>query len=64
MIFKTTTLITFLTAALQLTTSLYAQSVTATPTQPVTPKVIAHKFAYAVGKTETVTQAKDSKDEW
>lgn len=31
---------------------------------PETPKIIAEKFAYPIGKTETVTQAKDKKDEW
>lgn len=29
-----------------------------------TPKIIAEKFAYPIGKTETVTQAKDKKDDW
>lgn len=28
------------------------------------PKIIAQTFAYPIGKTETVTQAKDKKDEW
>ncbi|MEQ1604233.1 MAG: M23 family metallopeptidase [Pyrinomonadaceae bacterium] len=35
---------------------------TPTPTQ-ISPKTIADSFAYPIGKTETVTQAKD-KDEW
>lgn len=59
--------IALFTAALQSTPSAYAQaagSAAAVPAQPVAPKIIAHKFAYPVGKTETVTQAKDSKDEW
>ncbi len=29
-----------------------------------TAKIIAEKFAYPIGKTETVTQAKDSKEDW
>jgi len=29
-----------------------------------TPKIIAEKFAYPIGKTETITQAKDKKDDW
>ncbi|MDQ3798790.1 MAG: M23 family metallopeptidase [Acidobacteriota bacterium] len=29
-----------------------------------TPKVIADGFAYPIGKTETVTQMRDKKDEW
>ena len=29
-----------------------------------TPKIIADRFAYPIGKTETVTEAKDKKDEW
>ncbi len=32
---------------------------TATPT-----KIIADKFAYPIGKTELITQAKDKKDDW
>lgn len=32
--------------------------------QPGAPKIVAEKFAYPVGKTETSTQAKDKKDEW
>ena len=28
------------------------------------PKVIADKFSYPVGKTETLTEAKDKKDDW
>ena len=28
------------------------------------PKTVADKFAYPIGKTETVTQAKDKKDDW
>lgn len=28
------------------------------------PKIVADKFAYPIGKTETVTQAKDKKDDW
>ena len=31
---------------------------------PAPPKIIADKFAYPIGKTETVTQAKDKKDDW
>ncbi|MGI8788695.1 MAG: M23 family metallopeptidase [Pyrinomonadaceae bacterium] len=35
------------------------------PTPQKTPsKIIADKFAYPIGKTETVTQAKDKKDDW
>lgn len=30
----------------------------------VAPKIIADKFAYPIGKTETITQAKDKKDDW
>lgn len=33
-------------------------------TQANEPKIIAEKFAYPVGKTETVTQEKDKQDEW
>ncbi len=40
------------------------QTVKPTPTPPAAPKIIAQKFAYPVGKTETLTQAKDKKDEW
>jgi murein DD-endopeptidase MepM/ murein hydrolase activator NlpD len=29
-----------------------------------TPKILAQSFAYPIGKTEVVTQAKDKKDEW
>src|SRR5215213_1333311 len=29
-----------------------------------TPRIIADRFAYPIGKTETVTEAKDKKDEW
>ena len=29
-----------------------------------TPRIIADRFAYPIGKTETVTEAKDRKDEW
>lgn len=32
--------------------------------QTDSPKTIARKFAYPIGKTETVTQEKDKKDEW
>lgn len=32
--------------------------------QPVLPKIIADKFAYPLSKSETLTQAKDRKDEW
>lgn len=28
------------------------------------PKIIAQTFAYPIGKTETITQAKDRKDDW
>lgn len=28
------------------------------------PKIIADKFAYPIGKTEQITQAKDKKDDW
>jgi murein DD-endopeptidase MepM/ murein hydrolase activator NlpD len=28
------------------------------------PKIIAEKFAYPIGKTEVITQAKDKKDDW
>ena len=35
-----------------------------TPTPPPTPPIIANKFAYPIGKTETSTAAKDTKDEW
>ncbi len=31
---------------------------------PTAPKIIADKFAYPIGKTETATQAKDRKDDW
>ena len=31
---------------------------------PAAPRIIAEKFAYPLGKTETLTQAKDKKDEW
>jgi murein DD-endopeptidase MepM/ murein hydrolase activator NlpD len=34
-----------------------------TPT-PLTPIIIADSFAYPISKTETVTEAKDKKDEW
>lgn len=29
-----------------------------------TPTIVADKFAYPIGKTETVTQGKDKKDDW
>ena len=32
--------------------------------QKTPPKSIADRFAYPVGKTETITQAKDKKDDW
>jgi murein DD-endopeptidase MepM/ murein hydrolase activator NlpD len=35
-----------------------------TATQSTAPRIIAEKFAYPVGKTETLTPAKDKKDEW
>ena len=31
---------------------------------PTAPKIIADKFAYPIGKTEIITQAKDKKDDW
>jgi len=31
---------------------------------PTPPLIIAEKFAYPIGKTETITQAKDKKDDW
>lgn len=31
---------------------------------PTPPKIIADKFAYPIGKTERITQAKDKKDDW
>jgi murein DD-endopeptidase MepM/ murein hydrolase activator NlpD len=31
---------------------------------PTPPKIIADKFAYPIGKTEFITQAKDKKDDW
>jgi murein DD-endopeptidase MepM/ murein hydrolase activator NlpD len=34
-----------------------------TPT-PAVPRIIARKFAYPLGTTETLTQARDKKDEW
>lgn len=40
------------------------QTLKPTPTPTAAPKIIAQKFAYPIGKTETVTQAKDQKDEW
>jgi murein DD-endopeptidase MepM/ murein hydrolase activator NlpD len=68
MILKTVALVALFTAALQLTPSAYAQATGSAaavePTQPLAQKIIAHKFAYPVGKTETVTQAKDRKDAW
>lgn len=36
---------------------------TPTPT-PTAPKIVAEKFAYPIGKTESITQAKDRKDDW
>ncbi len=35
-----------------------------TAKMPDAPKIVAEKFAYPIGKTEYVTQAKDKKDEW
>jgi murein DD-endopeptidase MepM/ murein hydrolase activator NlpD len=40
------------------------QTLKPTPTPTPAPKIIAQKFAYPVGKTETLTQAKDKKDDW
>ena len=40
------------------------QTITPTPTPTPVPKTVAQKFAYPVGKTEFLTQAKDKKDEW
>ena len=31
---------------------------------PSAPKLVAEKFAYPLGKTETLTQERDKKDEW
>lgn len=31
---------------------------------PAPPKIIAERFAYPIGKTETITQSKDRKDDW
>jgi murein DD-endopeptidase MepM/ murein hydrolase activator NlpD len=68
MILKTVALVALFTATQQLTASAYAQATGSAaavePTQPLAQKIIAHKFAYPVGKTETVTQAKDRKDAW
>ena len=35
-----------------------------TSAPPDTPRVVARKFSYPVGQSETLTQAKDKKDEW
>jgi len=40
------------------------QTLKPTPTPPPAPKSIAQKFAYPVGKGNSLTQAKDKKDEW
>lgn len=34
------------------------------PTPTPTPKIIADSFAYPIGKTEVLTEAKDKKDDW
>ncbi len=34
------------------------------PIAIISPKILAENFAYPIGKTETVTQAKDKKDDW
>lgn len=41
-----------------------AQTQNSSLKQKTAPKIIADSFAYPIGKTETVTQAKDKKDEW
>jgi len=60
-----TAILTFL-AVLQFACSSTAntQNLKPTPTPPPAPKIIAQKFAYPVGKSETLTAAKDKKDEW
>ncbi|MEP6903425.1 MAG: M23 family metallopeptidase, partial [Actinomycetota bacterium] len=60
------TVIIFLFASLQFACTNVAntQTLKPTPTAPSAPKIIARKFAYPVGKTETLTQAKDKKDDW
>ncbi len=59
-------LIIFLFAGLQFACGNIANTQTPkpTPTPPPMPKIIANKFAYPVGKTETLTEAKDKKDDW
>ena len=41
-----------------------AETAAPAPTPARTPPTIARKFAYPVGKTEAVTEAKDRRDEW
>ena len=40
------------------------QNRTAVTPTPEAPRVVAEKFAYPVGKTGTLTQGKDKKDDW
>ena len=40
------------------------QSSNTVTNRPILPKIIAEKFAYPLSKSETLTQAKDKKDEW
>jgi len=40
------------------------QTLKPTPTPTEIPKIIAKKFAYPLGKGESLTQAKDKKDDW
>ncbi len=60
------TVIIFLFASLQVACPNIAntQTLKPPPTGPSAPKSIARKFAYPVSKTETLTQAKDKKDDW
>lgn len=53
----------FLTAACQI----QSQTVEPPPVNAATPspkKTIADRFAYPIGKTETITEAKDRRDDW
>ena len=40
------------------------QSSNSSNTQKPPPKIIADRFAYPIGKTEIITEAKDRKDDW
>jgi len=48
----------------QLNCAIKESSQTQNPQTPEKPKIIADSFAYPIGKTEVITQAKDKKDDW